>query len=282
MTALITLSHGSRHPQAVGLIDELSAAAANSAGVEGYSSHLEFNEPDLRTAVAEAIADGHKHMVIVPLLFTRGFHQKVDVPEQLAAVRQQAQRAGADVELADGLGTGAAMEELLSRVIAREAPAGAHVVLVSVGSSDHTANASVDKLARRVAARRADGNQAGAHQSGVNQPDVNQSDAEQSSAEQSSAEQSSAGGISVVFATGPNRLAELAQHHERMHLVPLFVSHGLLLDRMYRQAEEINAARAGAARAGASQAGASAEQERRITYSQPLGTALAEVVAAQI
>lgn len=238
MTALITLSHGSRHPQAVGLIDELSAAAANSAGVEGYSSHLEFNEPDLRTAVAEAIADGHKHMVIVPLLFTRGFHQKVDVPEQLAAVRQQAQRAGADVELADGLGTGAAMEELLSRVIARDAPAGAHVVLVSVGSSDHAANASVDKLARRVAARRAGGNQPCAHQPGD---------------------------ISVVFATGPNRLAELAQHHERIHLVPLFVSHGLLLDRMYRQAEEINAA-----------------QERKITYSQPLGTALAEVVAAQI
>lgn len=277
MTALITLSHGSRHPQAVGLIDELSAAAANSAGVEGYSSHLEFNEPDLRTAVAEAIADGHKHMVIVPLLFTRGFHQKVDVPEQLAAVRQQAQRAGADVELADGLGTGLAMEELLSRVIARDAPAGAHVVLVSVGSSDHAANASVDKLARRVAARRADGNQAGAHQSGVNQPDVNQPDVNQSDAEQSSAD-----GISVVFATGPNRLAELAQDHERMHLVPLFVSHGLLLDRMYRQAEEINAAQAGAAQAGAEQAGASAEQERRITYSQPLGTALAEVVAAQI
>lgn len=267
MTALITLSHGSRHPQAVGLIDELSAAAANSAGVEGYSSHLEFNEPDLRTAVAEAIADGHKHMVIVPLLFTRGFHQKVDVPEQLAAVRQQAQRAGADVELADGLGTGAAMEELLSRVIARDAPAGAHVVLVSVGSSDHAANASVDKLARRVAARRAGGNQPCAHQPGANQP---------------AAEQSSADGISVVFATGPNRLAELAQHHERMHLVPLFVSHGLLLDRMYRQAEEINAAQAGAAQAGAAQAGESAEQERRITYSQPLGTALAEVVAAQI
>lgn len=267
MTALITLSHGSRHPQAVGLIDELSAAAANSAGVEGYSSHLEFNEPDLRTAVAEAIADGHKHLVIVPLLFTRGFHQKVDVPEQLAAVRQQAQRAGADVELADGLGTGVAMEELLSRVIAREAPAGAHVVLVSVGSSDHAANASVDKLARRVAARRAGGNQPCAHQPGANQP---------------AAEQSSADGISVVFATGPNRLAELAQHHERMHLVPLFVSHGLLLDRMYRQAEEINAAPDGGAPAGAAQAGESAEQERRITYSQPLGTALAEVVAAQI
>ena len=272
MTALITLSHGSRHPQAVGLINELSAAAANSAGVEGYSSHLEFNEPDLRTAVAEAIADGHKHLVIVPLLFTRGFHQKVDVPQQLAAVRQQAQRAGADVELADGLGTGAAMEELLSRVIARDAPAGAHVVLVSVGSSDHAANASVDKLARRVAARRAGGNQPCAHQPGANQPGVNQPDVNQSDAEQSSAD-----GISVVFATGPNRLAELAQDHERMHLVPLFVSHGLLLDRMYRQAEEINAARAGAA-----QAGESAEQERRITYSQPLGTALAEVVAAQI
>ena len=267
MTALITLSHGSRHPQAVGLINELSAAAANRAGLEGYSSHLEFNEPDLRTAVAEAIADGHKHMVIVPLLFTRGFHQKVDVPEQLAAVRQQAQRAGADVELADGLGTGAAMEELLSRVIARDAPAGAHVVLVSVGSSDHAANASVDKLARRVAARRAGVTPAGAHQPGANQP---------------AAEQSSADGISVVFATGPNRLAELAQDHERMHLVPLFVSHGLLLDRMYRQAEEINAARVGAAPAGAAQAGASAEQDRRITYSQPLGTALAEVVAAQI
>lgn len=245
MTALITLSHGSRHPQAVGLIDELSAAAAKSAGVDGYSSHLEFNNPDLRTSVRAAIADGHKHLVIVPLLFTRGFHQKVDVPEQLAAVRRLAHRAGVEVDLADGLGTGAAMEELVSRVIARDAPAGAHVVLVSVGSSDRAANASVGTLARRIAARRA----------GVNQLD---------------AEQRSADDISVVFATGQSRLAELAQQHERIHLVPLFVSHGLLLDRMYRQADEINATHN------------NAEQARRITYSQPLGTALAEVVAAQI
>ncbi|WP_454978264.1 sirohydrochlorin chelatase [Corynebacterium propinquum] len=260
MTALITLSHGSRHPQAVGLIDELSAAAAKSAGVDGYSSHLEFNNPDLRTSVRAAIADGHKHLVIVPLLFTRGFHQKVDVPEQLVAVRRLAHRAGVEVDLADGLGTGAAMEELVSRVIARDVPAGAHVVLVSVGSSDRAANASVGMLARRVAARRAGVNQIDANQAGVNQASVNQSGAEQRSAD----------GISVVFATGQSRLAELAQQHERMHLVPLFVSHGLLLDRMYRQADEINATHNNAG------------QARRITYSQPLGTALAEVVAAQI
>lgn len=140
MTALITLSHGSRHPRALAGITALTRAAAARLGVPGYAAHLEFNAPDLPTLAAQLADAGHTDAIVVPLLFTRGFHHTHDVPRAVTA-------AGAhlNVQLAPGLGTGADLAHLL----ATQDPD----LLYSVGSSDPAATATMHALAVDVAER---------------------------------------------------------------------------------------------------------------------------------
>ena len=54
MTALITLSHGSRHPRAKEGIRALTETAAEKLGVEWADAHLEFDRPTLAEAAAES------------------------------------------------------------------------------------------------------------------------------------------------------------------------------------------------------------------------------------
>ncbi|QRP97116.1 sirohydrochlorin chelatase [Corynebacterium sp. FDAARGOS 1242] len=144
MTALITLSHGSRHPAAAPHVEALTRAAGKLAGVPALAAHLEFNEPALEAAAQEMAQRGVRDAVVVPLLFTEGYHQRVDVP---AAIDSAAASSGLTLRRACGFGTGEDMAQLL----AARVPAGADkVVVYSVGSSDEQANAAVAGLARRV------------------------------------------------------------------------------------------------------------------------------------
>lgn len=144
MTALITLSHGSRHPEAAASVEALTRAAGDKAGVPAAAAHLEFSAPALGAAARELAAQGVREAVVVPLLFTEGYHQRVDVP---AALNSAAAESGLTLHRARGLGTGEDMAQLL----AQRVPAGAQkVVVYSVGSSDARANAVVAQLARRV------------------------------------------------------------------------------------------------------------------------------------
>ena len=85
MPALITLSHGSRHPGAAAGIERLTQATGLRPA---RAAHLEFNEPDLTTAALELAQLGETEAVVVPLLFTQGYHQRVDVPRALADASQ--------------------------------------------------------------------------------------------------------------------------------------------------------------------------------------------------
>lgn len=221
---LITLAHGSRHPAAARAIEDLTAAAGALLGVPARAAYLELAEPDLPTAAREA-----PRAVVVPLLFTRAHHARHDVPAAARAARE----SGASLAMAEPLGLGPDMEEALARVVASDADPGAHLVLYAVGSSRPGANAEVAALCARVARRAGRGH-------------------------------------SVVFATGKGRgvgvagLDEAARRHRRLHLVPLFVAPGLLLERALDALPQI-AARRGAV------VGASA----------PLGARLAPLVAGR-
>lgn len=195
MTALITLSHGSRHPEAAASVEALTRAAGEEAGVPAAAAHLEFSSPALGTAARELAAQGVREAVVVPLLFTEGYHQRVDVP---AALNSAAAESGLTLHRARGLGTGEDMAQLL----AQRVPAGAQkVVVYSVGSSDARANAVVAQLARRV------GELTGC------------------AAEVSFATQ-------PAPATAADSSTETAAGAAREVVVPLFVSPGLLLDRL--------------------------------------------------
>ena len=208
MTALITLSHGSRHPRAKEGIRALTEAAAAKLGVEWADAHLEFDTPTLADAARELARAGHREAVVVPLLFTRAFHAKVDVPEAVRLAREHMR-----VVLAEPLGAG----EDIADALASRVPADAsRVVLYPVGTSN-------EEQAKRYEAL------AGAVEKHTARPTV------------------------VVAATrgGTDALQELAP----FHLLPLFVTHGTLLDSAYRALP------------------------KGCTASEPLTTALAGVVA---
>ncbi|MHB2252396.1 sirohydrochlorin chelatase [Corynebacterium aurimucosum] len=228
MTALITLSHGSRHPAAAPHVEALTRAAGELVGVPAMAAHLEFNEPTLQSAAQEMAQRGERDAIVVPLLFTEGYHQRVDVP---TAIDGAAASSGLPLRRARGLGTGEDMAELL----AVRVPAGADkVVVYSVGSSDEQANAAVADLARRVG--EITGCVAEAAYATRDARDARDADASRN-----------------------GRMWDVPSAHSEV-VVPLFVSPGLLLDRLAPSSDN-----------------PSSPQHRKVL--PPLGEALADIVS---
>lgn len=223
MTALILLSHGSRNPKAAATVRELRQAVAERMGIPCFEAHLDFSAPDLGAVARRLVAEGIEDAVVVPLLFSSAYHHKVDVPREVAATQSA---TGLRLVLADALGTDLLVARVLAEKVAAEAPAGSHIALYSVGSSDEAANEQVMGLARTLAT-------------------------------------TLGRGVTSVQATGANKssLLEVAIMHPRVHVLPLFVTHGLLLDAATSSISKIQDATGSV-----------------ITHSAPLGAALAPVV----
>lgn len=142
---LIGLAHGSREPQAAGVIAALMAEVGRlRPGLPTSAAFLDLTEPDLTTAM-EAI--GPRPVVVLPLLFTQAFHARVDTP---AAVEQACAATGAQAVVGEILGLGAEVRRAL-QVRAAEAGIAADVpiALAAVGSADEAANAAVADFASR-------------------------------------------------------------------------------------------------------------------------------------
>lgn len=238
MTALITLSHGSRHPAAAPHVEALTRAAGSLAGVPAMAAHLEFNEPTLEAATQELAQRGVRDAVVVPLLFTEGYHQRVDVP---SAIHRASAASGLFLRRARGLGTGEDMAQLL----AAQVPAGSDkVVVYSVGSSDEQANDAVANLARRVG-------------------ELTGCDAEVAYATRDARDARAAHARDAHASRGDsrNRVAgRIASSSHSEVVVPLFVSPGLLLDRLASHSDN-----------------PSNPQHRKVL--PPLGESLADIVS---
>lgn len=223
MTALIVLSHGSRHRKAQATVAELVSAVEARMCIPCYEAHLDFIDPDLETLARRLKAQGETEAIVVPLLFSSAYHHKVDVPREVEAAQHA---SGLRLELADALGTDASVAAVLAARVAQQAPADAHIALYSVGSSDEKANEKVIALAQQLAAM-------------------------------------TGRGVSSVQATGAHKssLTAVAYAHPRVHVLPLFVTHGLLLDMAVDAISKIQDA-TGAV----------------ITHSAPLGSQLAPIV----
>ncbi|MGV0433085.1 sirohydrochlorin chelatase [Corynebacterium sp. 20_84] len=198
MTALITLSHGSRHPGAKLGVSELTQAAARQLGVTGIDAHLEFDAPDL-TAAARVLAErGHTRAVVVPTLFTKAFHATHDVPEAIAEATAE---TGLELIPAAGLGQGRDVAAVLAARALIDAPRASHIILYPVGTSNEKAAGKTIELGRDV-------------------------------------EKLTGMSVTTVPATGHGGLVGAdgiaAVADENAHLLPLFVTRGLLLDRVCR------------------------------------------------
>ncbi|MEI5520518.1 sirohydrochlorin chelatase [Streptomyces brasiliscabiei] len=151
--ALVLVAHGSRDPRALATVRALmERVRAQRPGLSVHLGHIELNEPLLPDTLA---ALGDREAVLVPLLLSRGYHVKQDIPEMAAA-------AGARTRLAAPLGPHPLLVETLrTRLVEAGWPTrmddatrrtGA-VVLAAAGSRDPDAAEDTGRTARLLADR---------------------------------------------------------------------------------------------------------------------------------
>ncbi|MFD7661970.1 sirohydrochlorin chelatase [Streptomyces sp. NPDC059788] len=150
--ALLVIAHGSRDPRHAAAVTALCARVrALRPALRVEVAFLDFNAPGVPRALERLAADGVRDVVALPLLLTRAFHAKADVP---AVLREAAARLPRlTVHRADVLGPSplltAALERRLYEAGLRPGDRrSTGVVLASAGSSDPEAIAVIAEIAR--------------------------------------------------------------------------------------------------------------------------------------
>ncbi|MEU2790890.1 sirohydrochlorin chelatase [Streptomyces sp. NPDC007100] len=150
--ALLVIAHGSRDPRHAAAVTALCARArALRPGLRVEVAFLDFNAPGVPRALERLAADGVRDVVALPLLLTRAFHAKTDIP---AVLREAAARLPRlTVHRAEVLGPSplltAALERRLYEAGLRPGDRrSTGVVLASAGSSDPEAIAVIAEIAR--------------------------------------------------------------------------------------------------------------------------------------
>ncbi|MER5864444.1 sirohydrochlorin chelatase [Kitasatospora sp. NPDC002040] len=144
--ALVLVAHGSRDPQTLAEVHHLLALlAAARPELDVRLAHLGLNTP-LLLEVLDGLSGP---AVLVPLLLSRGYHVKVDLPALLAAAPQ------VTGTVAPPLGPDPLLTELLhTRLLeAGWGPDGDAVVLAAAGSRDPEAAVDTETQAALLAAR---------------------------------------------------------------------------------------------------------------------------------
>jgi sirohydrochlorin ferrochelatase len=146
------IAHGSRDPRHAATVRALTRrVAAARPGLRVDTAFLDFCAPTVPRAVRELAADGVRDAVALPLLLTRAFHAKTDIP----AVLREATAALPALRLhgAEVLGPAPLLTAALERRL-REAGlrpgdrASTGIVLASAGSTDPEARAVIAGIAR--------------------------------------------------------------------------------------------------------------------------------------
>ncbi len=156
--ALVLVGHGSRRPETLATVKALQGRIRElRPGLTVRLGHIEIDEPLLPDTLARLTAEGVTDAVLVPLLLSRGFHVKHDLP---AAARASALRT----RIAEPLGehplliealydrlrqAGWPPEGLLTERIRR----GSGVVLAAAGSRDPESAAGTRRIAGQLAER---------------------------------------------------------------------------------------------------------------------------------
>ncbi|RVU28566.1 sirohydrochlorin chelatase [Streptomyces antnestii] len=146
---LLVIAHGSRDPRHAATVHALvGAVRALRPGLRVETGFLDFNVPSVQGVLESLAAEGVRDVVALPLLLTRAFHAKADIP----AVLRQAP-AGLRIRQAEVLGPSPLLLSALERRLyeAGLTPADkptTGVVLASAGSTDPEAIAVIAEIAR--------------------------------------------------------------------------------------------------------------------------------------
>ena len=156
LPSLVVVAHGSRDPRALSTVRQLlDRVRALRPDLPVHLGHIELNAPLLPDTLAELDAHGTGAAVLVPLLLSRGYHVKRDIPEMAAEARLHTRVAaplGPHPLLVDALH--ARLTEAGWRAPEDAATRRASgVVLAAAGSRDPESRVDTGRTARLLAER---------------------------------------------------------------------------------------------------------------------------------
>jgi sirohydrochlorin cobaltochelatase len=149
--ALLLAGHGTTSQAGIAeyfaLADRVRTLAPEVPVGTGF---LELAPPRLSVAITDLVAEGHRHVVVVPLVLAGAGHAKTDIPAGVAHAR----RDFPDVRFSYGRHLGvhpdllAVVDERLAATVPAAERAETAALLVGRGSGDPDANADLHKVAR--------------------------------------------------------------------------------------------------------------------------------------
>lgn len=141
MTILVTVAHGTRNPLGDAVARAITEAAGERLELIARTSYVELCAP----LFADVMAALDEPAVVVPLLFSTGFHLTQDLPEAVA-------RASVPVALGPSFGPDPLLATAQAdRLLEAGAQPGQPVVMVAAGSSYPAATADHDAAATLLA-----------------------------------------------------------------------------------------------------------------------------------
>lgn len=146
---LLVIAHGSRDPRHAATVHALVRRVRSlRPGVRVETGFLDFNVPGVRGVLESLATQGVRDVVALPLLLTRAFHAKADIPAVLADAPPQLRIHQAEVLGPSPLLLGALERRLHEAGLNPADRSSTGVVLASAGSTDPEAIAVIAEIAR--------------------------------------------------------------------------------------------------------------------------------------
>ncbi|GAA1902658.1 sirohydrochlorin chelatase [Streptantibioticus ferralitis] len=149
---LLVIAHGSRDPRHAATVRALCARVRSlRPGVRVEAGFLDHCAPSVPQVIDRLAAEGVREVVALPLLLTRAFHAKSDIPAVLREA--SAPHGGLTIRQAGVLGPSPLLTTAMERRLCEagvdlEDRGATGIVLASAGSTDPEANAVIAEIAR--------------------------------------------------------------------------------------------------------------------------------------
>ncbi|MER6789909.1 sirohydrochlorin chelatase [Streptomyces sp. NPDC000658] len=146
---LVVIAHGSRDPRHAATVDALVRRVRSlRPGLRVETGFLDFNVPSVHGVLESLAAEGVREVVALPLLLTRAFHAKADIPAVLRDAPSRLRIRQADVLGPSPLLLTALERRLYEAGLTPADKSSTGVVLASAGSTDPEAIAVIAEIAR--------------------------------------------------------------------------------------------------------------------------------------
>ncbi|MEQ8146583.1 sirohydrochlorin chelatase [Streptomyces sp. OP7] len=146
---LLVVAHGSRDPRHAATVHELvRRVRALRPGLRVETGFLDFSVPSVNGVLESLDAEGVRDVVALPLLLTRAFHAKADIPAVLVEAPPRLRIRQAEVLGPSPLLLAALERRLYEAGLTPADKSSTGVVLASAGSSDPEAIAVIADVAR--------------------------------------------------------------------------------------------------------------------------------------